>query len=242
MGDISDITATVLVGGLGTRLRSVVSDRPKVLAQVCGRPFLSHLLDQIAAVGIKKVILCTGYMSEKVEEAFGDKYGEMEICYSVESSPMGTGGAVRLAVDKLVTNNALILNGDSYIDVDIDEYIDWYFAKERLVGLLLRDVEDTSRYGRVDINEDEQVTAFSEKVADSGPGLINAGMYLMNRSVIERIPADEVFSLEKKLFPSLDRSDIYGFSCDAKFIDIGTPRSYAEAESFFGDKDIENDN
>jgi NDP-sugar pyrophosphorylase family protein len=130
MDNISDITAMVLVGGLGTRLRSVVSDRPKVLAEVCGKPFLAHLLDQITSAGIKKVILCSGYMSEKVKDAFGNNYGQIDICYSVEDSPLGTGGAVRLAVDKLNSNYALILNGDSYIDVDIDEYIQWYFAKK----------------------------------------------------------------------------------------------------------------
>jgi NDP-sugar pyrophosphorylase family protein len=110
--------------------------------------------------------------------------------------------------------------------------------RKRLVGLLLKHVEDASRYGKVCIDDGDQITAFNEKKADSGAGLINAGMYLMNRSVIKRIPADEVFSLEKKLFPSINKSEIYGFRCDAKFIDIGTPQSYAAVESFFGNKDI----
>ncbi|HPS54363.1 MAG TPA: nucleotidyltransferase family protein [Sedimentisphaerales bacterium] len=242
MNNISDITAMILVGGLGTRLQSVVSDRPKVLAEVCGKPFLAYLLDQVALTGIRKVILCSGYMSEKVEEAFGENYSGMEICYSVEKTLLGTGGAVRLALSKLTSNYALILNGDSYIDADIKEYIRWYFAKRRLVALLLTGVDDSSRYGKVCIDEDERITAFNEKIAGSGPGLINAGMYLMDRLVIERIPANEVFSLEKKLFPAINKSEIYGFCCNASFIDIGTPQSYSVAENFFGKWSSENDN
>ncbi|MBL7145641.1 MAG: nucleotidyltransferase family protein [Phycisphaerae bacterium] len=237
MSRICDTTAVILAGGLGTRLRSVVSDRPKVLAKVCGRPFLAYLLDQLERAGIKKVVLCCGYMAEKVRETFGPSYEGMEICYSVEARPLGTGGAVRFSQPHLSSDTILVLNGDSYIDADIAKYVNWYFEKQRQAGLLLTGVEDTSRYGKVCMDEDERITAFNEKGADSGPGLINAGVYLFAKSIIELLPTNETVSLEKELFPFIDTSDIYGFCCDGKFIDIGTPQSYASAESFFCGQD-----
>lgn len=223
-----------MVGGLGTRLKSVVSDRPKVLAEVCGKAFLSYLLDQIESAGIKRVVLCSGYMADMVCDTFGTCYGQLEICYSVETTPLGTGGALRLAQPLLKSEEVLVLNGDSYIDADFRKYMDWYFEKQRQIGLLLTMVDDTSRYGRVCLDKDGHITAFNEKGAHSGRGLINAGVYMINKSIIDSMPENKTFSLEKDIFPVINSSKIHGFCSEGKFIDIGTPQSYILAEQFFG--------
>ncbi|MCK4997939.1 MAG: nucleotidyltransferase family protein [Anaerohalosphaera sp.] len=234
MSKISDITAVILVGGLGTRLRSVVSDRPKVLAEVCGRAFLSYLLDQIETAGIRRAVLCSGYMADMIKDTFGTSYGRLELCYSIEATPLGTGGALRFAEPFLGSDAVLVLNGDSYIDVDLNKFIDWYFEKKMQVGLLLTKVDDTSRYGRVCIDQQGHIVDFKEKGELAEPGLINAGIYLIERPIIDLIPENKTFSLEKELFASIDSTKIFGFYTEGKFIDIGTPQSYASAEHFFG--------
>jgi D-glycero-alpha-D-manno-heptose 1-phosphate guanylyltransferase len=232
----SDITAAILAGGLGTRLRSVVSDKPKVLAEVCGRAFIEYLLDQLADAGIREVVVCSGYMGEKLEERLGDRYKSLNISYSREDKPLGTGGALRLALPCLKSDTVLVMNGDSYIDVDIGEYAEWFSAQDSDTAIVLTQVPDTSRYGAVQIDRHGKIRAFKEKKRSCGRGWINAGVYLMKRDLIAYIPAERTIFLEKELFPRLTDGQISGFCCQGRFIDIGTPQSYAEAESFFGEK------
>jgi len=231
--DITNITAVILAGGFGTRFQSVVSDKPKVLAEVSGKPFLEYLLEQISSSGIRKVVFCTGYMAEKIQNCFGDSYGPLRILYSKEDEPLGTGGALRLALPYLFSDAVLVMNGDSYTDVNLGSYVNWFFQKDCEAALLLTRVLDTSRYGSVTISEDENITAFSEKRTGSGVGWINAGVYLMRKSIIASIPAGQSYSLEYELFPSLVGKKLYGFCSEGRFIDIGTPESYAVTEDFF---------
>jgi NDP-sugar pyrophosphorylase family protein len=128
------------------------------------------------------------------------------------------------------------MNGDSYIDADLGAYVDWFLQKQARVALLLTKVSDTGRYGRVAIDEHDRIVTFDEKGKSSGPGWINAGIYLMKKSLAASIPADKPYSLEHGLFPSLAGKELLGYRCQAPFIDIGTPESYAHAESFFGDR------
>ena len=233
MDPIEDISAVILAGGFGTRLQSVVSDRPKVLAEVSGKPFLTYLLDQIASAGLRNVVICVGYMAEKIQDCLGETYGPLHISYSREAEPLGTGGALRLALSHVSSDAVLVMNGDSYIDIDLSGYVSWFFQKKCKAALLLTKVPDTARYGRVVQDEDESIVAFEEKQEGSGAGWINAGVYLIERSLIASIPIEMPYSLEREFFPPLAGTGLLGFCTEGRFIDIGTPEAYAQTEAFF---------
>ena len=230
---LSDITAVILAGGLGTRLRPVLSDRPKVLVEVLGRPFLTYLLDQLSSAGAREVILCTGYMGNRVQEVYGDVYKSLHLLFSQEKEPLGTGGALRLALPLLKSDHVLVMNGDSYIRADLSCYADWFFRMDRKASLLLAKVPDTSRYGMVKVEKDESVSIFEEKKRAKGAGWINAGVYLMETLLLTSISSEKAFSLERELFPSLVGNGLFGYRSKGRFIDIGTPESYATVENFF---------
>jgi NDP-sugar pyrophosphorylase family protein len=186
---LQDITALILAGGLGTRLRSVVADRPKVLVPVHGRPFLAFLLDQLAAAGLRHAVLCTGFRAELVREELGLRWGPLELEYSAEESPLGTGGALRRALPLARSEVVLALNGDSYCDADLPGFFAAHDTSRSAGTLLLTEVADTSRYGRVECNRDGRVLAFSEKQSAGGRGWINAGVYLLNARLACSSPA-----------------------------------------------------
>lgn len=227
------IDAAILCGGLGTRLQSVVADRPKALAPVAGRPFLAHLLNQLIEAGLKRVVLCTGYKGELVHVTFGDTYSGLALEYSREPEPLGTGGGLRYALPLLQSETALVMNGDSFFAADLAGLLQIHNEKNAEATMALAAVDDTSRYGRVTIGESGAVTAFQEKGAAQGPGLMNAGIYLVRKSMIESIPQDRPISLERDVFPGLASKGLYGVKGNGRFIDIGTPESFALAESFF---------
>lgn len=231
--DFSQVTAVVLAGGLGTRLRSVVADRPKVLATIGGRPFVSFILDQICAVQISRAVLCTGYMGELVEKTLGRAYGALELDYSQESQPLGTGGALRLATAHVGTPWMLVVNGDSYCEVDLCRFYQWHQSQGSHASLLGVAVPDTSRYGRLELDAADRVTRFEEKGMRSGPGLINGGWYLLARQLVESLDTDRAISLEREVFPAWIASGLYAFRSQLPFLDIGTPESFAAAEAFF---------
>ncbi len=235
MESIFGITAVILAGGLGTRLRPVVSDRPKIMADVAGRPFLAYLLEQIASAGIRNAVICTGYMAGRIRDCFGDTFGPLKITYSREYEPLGTGGALRLALPFLASDTVLVANGDSYVDADLNVFADWFAEKDRQAAILLTRVGDTSRYGRVRLNEDKSIASFEEKCENPHPGWINAGVYLIKKAAISLVPAGQFYSLERSFFDSLIGKGLFGFCTEAKFVDIGTPESYAIAESFFSE-------
>ena len=238
MQNLSDITTVILAGGLGTRLRSVVSDNPKVLAKIYNRPFLTFLLDQLVSAKARDVVLCTGFMADSIHEILGNTYKSLKIVYSREPRPLGTGGALRLALPCFNSDPVLIMNGDSFVNVDLTAYVEWFFKRDRQASLLLVKVPDTGRYGKVIVAEDGLLSAFEEKVLNSGPGWINAGIYITKKSLVASMPAGKSFSLEREFFPSLVGKGLYGFCSNGKFIDIGTPESYRQAEKFFRDKDF----
>lgn len=226
-------TAAILAGGLGTRLRSVVNDRPKVLAEVRDRPFLTYLLQQLARSGIKSVVVCTGYIGEQVKAAFGDAFGSMRLLYSQETSQLGTAGALRLALPLIQSDSVLIMNGDSFCDADFGDFWAWRAAKGAEAALLLTQVSDTRRYGRVQMDGDGRVLKFEEKGGKEGSGWINAGIYLLDRSLLLNIPEGVDVSLEREMFPAWMDRGLYGYGNKGRFLDIGTPESYALAEKFF---------
>jgi D-glycero-alpha-D-manno-heptose 1-phosphate guanylyltransferase len=233
IANTSVLDAIVLAGGLGTRLRHVVADRPKVLADVAGRPFLTRVLDQLVPAGVGSVVLSTGYMAQMIEPKIGAQYRGLPIRYSREDEPLGTAGALRLALDKTRSDPLLALNGDSYCDVDIRELCAFHGEKRARATLLLTKVEDTSRFGSVETDANGAVIRFEEKGGASAPGWINAGVYCLAREVISGIPLGRAVSMEHEVFPTLIGTGLYGFGVRGAFIDIGTPHSYAEAERFF---------
>ncbi|EFK08382.1 nucleotidyl transferase [delta proteobacterium NaphS2] len=233
MQDLSQVTCVILAGGLGTRLRSVVSDRPKVLAGVESRPFLTFLLEQLIAAKAKEVILCTGFMADAVHEALGHRYKSLRIVYSAEPEPLGTGGALRLALPLINSDPVLIMNGDSFVEVDLTDYMAWFSQRDRQASLLLVRAPDTGRYGKVIVDDNERIIVFEEKAPDCGSGWINAGVYILKRFLVESIPDVSPYSLERQFFPGLAQKKMYGFCSCCKFIDIGTPDAYCRARKFF---------
>lgn len=229
----SAVTAAILAGGLGTRLRSVVTDRPKVLAPVGGRPFVTHLLDRLAAAGVRETVLLVGFGAGHVRSALGNDYAGMRLTHSAETGPLGTGGALRLALPAIPCETVLLLNGDSYCDVDLKSFYTSTNVRPGAVGMVLADVPDAARYGRVEVTPSGDVVQFLEKTGDPAPGRINAGIYLIPRACVAAIPPGRAVSLERDLMPGwVGTVGVRAFG-GGRFIDIGTPESYADAEHFF---------
>lgn len=228
-----DVTAAILAGGLGTRLRSVVVDRPKVLAPVGGAPYLHFLLERLARAAIRDVVLLAGHGAEQVRDTIGDSYDGMAVRYSVEQVPLGTAGALRHALPFLDCATVLLLNGDSWCDAGLVEFRQFHRVRAAGASLVVAGVADTSRFGRVSVDGAGRVKAFEEKGA-AGRGWINAGMYLLERALVETLPAGPL-SLERDVLPGwVSEGRVFGFRHAGRFLDIGTPESYVAAEEFFG--------
>src|SRR5579884_2743856 len=170
---LEEVTAAILAGGLGTRLRSRIADRPKVLAPVHGRPYLTYLLDQLADAGLRSVVLLTGYLAGQIRSAFGDSYAGLRLTYSSEPSPLGTAGALRQALPHLLSSTILLLNGDSFCEAPLDDFHDFHSYRSADISLVLTRLEDGSRYGRVKLAPNSRVLCFEEKTQAGGPGWIN---------------------------------------------------------------------
>jgi histidinol-phosphate phosphatase family protein len=230
--DFGHLTVALLVGGLGTRLRSVVADRPKALAQIGTRPFLAYLLDQIAAAGSRSVVLCTGYFGEQILDTFGYAYGSLRLTYSQEPKPLGTGGALKLASSRFESESILVMNGDSYCGIDLNAFWDWHCRQQATASMALVRVMRSDRYGLVKLDDSGQVVEFTEKKND-GEAWINAGIYLLSRESLRSIPEDANVSLEREIFPRWVGRGFYGYPSPGPFLDIGTPEDFEAAEKFF---------
>lgn len=231
--DIELPTALILCGGLGTRLRSRLPDRPKALATVDGRPLLAWLLDGLAGAGVARTVLATGHLSEPIEQAFTGEWDGMEVVVSREPRPLGTAGALGLALPRIDTDAVLVLNGDSYCAVEPRRVVGCFRERRATALIVLVEVADTSRYGRVELEADDRVRAFVEKDAAGGPGWINAGVYCLSRRLLEELPAGRAVSLEREVFPRLVDAGLYGLPVAAPFVDIGTPEALDAAQGFF---------
>jgi NDP-sugar pyrophosphorylase family protein len=226
--------AVILVGGKGTRLRQVVKDRPKPMSEVAGRPFVEWLLLFLRAHEVRRIIFCTGYMAEAIESHFGNgTQWQMEFAYSRDPVLLGTAGALRRALTLLHADRFLVLNGDSYCEVDIRRLEEAHVARGARATLWLVKVDDCSRYGCVEIGPDGAVRAFREKAGETCPGIINAGVYLLERELVSTIPEGRAVSLETDIFPALIGHGLCGVVATQPFLDIGTPEAYARAELFF---------
>jgi len=228
------LEAIVLAGGFGTRLQTVVSVVPKSMALINGRPFLEYLLDYLIIQGVSRVVLSVGYKREIITSHFKDSYRSLPIEYAIEEEPLGTGGGIRLALWKIRGERALILNGDSMFRTDLGALETAHLQKKADVTLALRKLPNTGRYGRVTINRQKRITGFEEKNEGAGPGLINAGIYIMEKLYLMEPHFRGKFSIEKDCFERFyGTSRMFGFPARGYFLDIGIPMDYLKAQDEF---------
>jgi D-glycero-alpha-D-manno-heptose 1-phosphate guanylyltransferase len=224
--------AIVLAGGLGTRLRGVVGDVPKPMAPVQGRPFLAFVLDQLVDAGFKSVIFAAGYRHEAIRSHFGDAYRSLELLYSVESEPLGTGGAIRLACEQTDARDVFVLNGDTYLELDFRAMMEAHGRAKSQFSMAICRVPDVARYGALELRDDV-VHAFLEK-GRSGPGWINAGTYVLGPEMRARLRPHGAFSFEHDLLaPEVGSIRPLAFRALGLFIDIGIPEDYAKVQQLF---------
>ncbi|MEO6053754.1 MAG: sugar phosphate nucleotidyltransferase [Chthoniobacterales bacterium] len=219
--------AVILAGGLGTRLKSEVADRPKPLAWVGGRYFLSHILSQLADAGVKRVVIAAGHMGQHIQQAFEADYAGMEIIYSFEEKLLGTGGALRKAIASVRTDELFVLNGDSFCETDFAAMMAQHHSKKNKGTMVVYEIDHAARFGRLKI-KDDAILDFEEKPASGD--FINAGVYVLNRDLVMDIRADGVVSLERDVFPSWAQQGLLGaFVTNGRFVDIGLPETLQNA-------------
>jgi NDP-sugar pyrophosphorylase family protein len=232
---LQNIDVVILAGGLGTRLRPAVSDRPKVLAPVNGVPFLKCYLGWLRGFGARRIILSLGHQAGMVENFVkSEDWNGMEIVANVETTPLGTGGAVRACLPLVQSSTALVANGDSVARLDLCRFVEFHGSKSAQLSMVLTHQPQPGAFGLVETDKDGAVISFNEKPQNQNAGgFINAGLYLMQRDVIEEIPAGKPLSIEKDVFPKFCGHGFYALKGEFPFIDIGTPESYQRAGKFF---------
>ena len=233
--------ALILCGGLGTRLRSVVNDRPKTMADIEGRPFMERIIVLLVKQGISHIVLCTGYKSEDIAkriENWGSQYN-VKFTISQEEKPLGTGGAIKLALPYINENNFIVVNGDTFCRFDVNELLQVHSKKNANATLLLSYVDGASRFGQVQSDEHGCITEFKEKSGVNKSAYVNTGVYLLNRECFSSYNAADSWSLEKNFFPGLIGKGLVAVKTTEQFLDIGTPASYAYASEFLKNKNYE---
>jgi D-glycero-alpha-D-manno-heptose 1-phosphate guanylyltransferase len=227
------IDVIVLAGGLGTRLASVVSDVPKPMAPVAGKPFLDHIFKGLPLESIHRIILAVGHKYEKIEEYYGSEYKGVPIIYSIEEEPLGTGGGIALAMNHMEMDSAIILNGDTYFDINLEEMWQVHQTSSGRCTLALKQMETPDRYGTV-LLEKNHIVRFQEKQSGLSTGLINGGIYWVDKSFTELMPKSEKFSFEEEVLQvQVAQNELNGYIATGLFIDIGIPEDYERAQSIF---------
>jgi len=228
------VKAIVLAGGLGTRLSGIVSDIPKPMASVGARPFLEYLLDYLVEQGAEQAVLAVSHKWEVIREHFGESYRGIPLSYSVEGEPLGTGGAIRQALETLPDDEVIVLNGDTLFHIDLEAFSTAHHRGKALLTIALKQVAECGRFGHVNISGSGVITEFQEK-STNGPGWINGGIYMLNRRLLDDFPMPVKFSFEQDLIePNISRIRPLAFQSDAYFIDMGIPEDYRRAQSEIG--------
>jgi D-glycero-alpha-D-manno-heptose 1-phosphate guanylyltransferase len=226
--------AVILAGGRGERMQGVLTGVPKPMAPVRGKPFLEYLLSFLRRNRIHKVILSVGYHHSQIQAYFGTRSDGLDIVYARENEPLGTGGGLMNAMRYVTSRQTFVLNGDSYFDIDLEKFYEFASLKRATVCIALAYVSSSGRYGTVETDAAQRITGFREKSESGGPGYINAGIYIMNRSFAGHTAERKRFSLEKEYFERHFRDTrMFGFQADAYFIDIGVPEDYRKAQDEF---------
>ena len=220
---MTNTDVVILCGGLGTRLKSVVADRPKPMAEVGSRPFLDILIGHLRRSGFRRFILCTGHMSEAIEAYYHTAPSGVEIVISREPGPLGTAGAVKNAQRHIRSDPFLVANGDSFCDVDLVGFVESHLTKTATFSMVVVQATDTLDYGTVIVDADQRIVGFKEKADTRTTAYISAGLYLFSKAVLADIPAGIKTSLEYDIFPQLVGRQCYAFTGRGPVLDIGTP-------------------
>ena len=229
---MEDISALLLSGGKGTRLKSVLKDLQKTMVEINGEPFINKILDQLNKSKISNVVVCLGYKGSQFKVKYGNKFKATNLVYSQEEYPLGTGGALRLGLEKTKSKWILALNGDSYLNISLDDFVNASKKFGSNISICSVRVDNISRYGSLNVSNNV-VLNFQEKSNLNKSGYINAGIYLFKRDYLLKIPKNLKFSIEKDFFPNSLSEKIYCYTSKESFIDIGTPKSLKQAEHFF---------
>jgi D-glycero-alpha-D-manno-heptose 1-phosphate guanylyltransferase len=225
--------AIILAGGLGTRLRSAVPDLPKCMAPVAGRPFLHYVIGYYKKQGIEKFIFCLGYKHELIEEYLNQSFSDLQYDVTIEEEPLGTGGAIYRGALKAASSDVIVLNGDTFFEVDVAGLSFFHKSKNADCTVCLKEMKNSDRYGVVEINGEGRITSFKEKNFYE-LSIINGGVYALNTRSFLAETFPEKFSFEKDYFEKYFREKkIYGFKQDGYFIDIGIPADYNKAQEDF---------
>lgn len=226
--------AIILAGGFGTRLQAVVNDVPKPMAPINDIPFLNYAFDYLKYYKIEHVVLSTGYLADKISEYYKNEFNGIRISYAKEETPLGTGGGIRLAMEKCHTKHVLVLNGDSFFDVNLNQYFNQHTSFHSDCSLALRKVPNAARYGTIKLGNGF-IKAFKEKDSIEKEGLINGGVYIINRELfLNKTEVLKPFSIEKDFFETrINELNLMGFEYEGYFIDIGIPEDYNKAQIDF---------
>jgi NDP-sugar pyrophosphorylase family protein len=214
---------------MGTRLRSVVDDRPKPMAEINNRPFLDMLIDSFAEFGLRRFVLCAGYMSDIICDHYGSRTGSLEFVISEEDKPLGTAGAVKNAAEHIRSDTFLVANGDSFCSVDLAAFYDFHSARHASMSMVVVETQNTGDCGLVSLDVSQRIAGFEENNQQSQSRYVNAGIYLFQKEALSLIPDDISFSLERDLIPQIIEQGCYGFVTRGSLIDIGTPARFAMA-------------
>ena len=231
---LEGVPVLLLVGGMGTRLRPVLSDKPKPLAPVGDITFLELLVLQLRSQGLRQLIMCSGFQAGQIQQEFGDgSKWSVKIDYSEETRALGTAGAIKFAERFLLQAcDFVVMNGDSFLELDLGRLIRFHREHGGCASMAVRRVADAARYGTVQSDENKRVVRFGEKMGIPEPGTINGGVYVFNRDVLRHIP-DGPSSLEKDVLPDLLNHGVFALEQSGMFIDIGTPEDYARAQALY---------
>jgi len=231
----NEIDVVILCGGEGTRLRPLVSDRPKSLAVFGDTTFLDILIESLTNRGFKNFILCVGYMKDQIKDHF-KKRDDISITFSEEEVALGTGGALKNAHTLIRSETFFVLNGDSICDLDFEKFYFYHKSKNVVLSIVLVQTNKTEDFGSVKVNSSHEIISFKEKITNNTNGLINAGIYLMREDIFSYMPKTNYFSLENDFFPKIIQEKCAGFIIKSELIDIGTPERYQKAAGFIRGK------
>ena len=226
----ADIDVVILCGGMGSRLKSVVPDRPKPMARIGQRPFLDLLTDRFQQAGFRRFILCVGHMAEQIVSHYRTAHAGIRVVISSESVPLGTAGAVKNAEPSIQSDPFLVTNGDSFCPVDLAAFVAFHQARGGILSMVVTSSTEAWDCGSVAANSSGRITAFQEKTTTHPGGIISAGMYLFSKQVLSLIRPGVKTSLEYDLFPALVSHPCYAFPVAVPVIDIGTPQRLAHAQ------------
>jgi D-glycero-alpha-D-manno-heptose 1-phosphate guanylyltransferase len=227
--------AIILAGGLGTRIKHLLGDKPKPMANIAGKPFLEYILEYLSKNNFKKIVLSVGYLGELVENHFASTYCRMEIEYCYEKSPLGTGGAISLALENssLVNNEIFILNGDTFFEFNPIKYINLLKSNNSDIILGLKQINNPHRYGTVELNDENKIIKFREK-RKLDEGLINCGVYLIKKELLDNYKLSKKYSFENDFLELyLDKLNAFGIIENGYFIDIGVEEDFLKAQKDF---------